>query len=79
MLVKCKHYSVTYPDGLHREGDIFNLTKDQVEFYAKLGWIEILPDELQQDKKKGRKKVDQSAVDLSKSLHDGRYLRHVLK
>ncbi len=78
MLVKAKHYSVTYPDGGHKIGDIFNLTKEQAGYYVKLGWVEILPDELQ-DKKKGRKKVDQSTVDLSKSTHDGRYLSHVFK
>ena len=83
MLVKCKHYSVTYPDGGHRIGDIFDLSKASADYYVGLGWVEILPDALQPDvnKKRGRKikAENKPAVDLSKSEHDGRNLQHVFK
>ena len=81
MLVKCKHYSTTYPDGGHRIGDIFDLTKDLAEYYTNLGWIEILPQELQPETKRGRKKKleSNSPSNLSNSKLNGRYLEHVYK
>lgn len=81
MLVKCKKYSVTYPSGGQKIGDIFDLTKAQADYYSELDWVEILPDILQPDKKRGRKKLDNTkpAVDLSKSVHVGRSLQHVFK
>lgn len=84
MLVKCKKYSVTYPGGGQKEGDIFDLVKEQAEYYASLGWVEILPDTMQPapTKKRGRNKDMNNvkhAVDLSKSSYVGRNLQHVFK
>ena len=81
MLVKCLHYSVTYPTvtGMQKEGDIFNLTKEQAGYYAKIGWVEILPQEEQPKIKRGRKKIESIVSDLSKSKHVGRYLEHIYK
>ena len=81
MLVKCKHYSVTYPDGGHRIGDIFDLTKELADYYANLGWVEILLQELQPEIKRGRKKKleSNSPSNLSNSKSNGRYLEHVFK
>ncbi len=77
MLVKCKHYSITYPTGMQNVGDIFDVTKLQADFYFKMGWIEILPDELQPGVKRGKKKKETScAIDLSKSLNVDRHLEH---
>ena len=83
MLVRCRHYSVTYPTstGMQKEGDIFNLTKEQAEYYTNLGWVEILPQELQPEIKRGRKKKleSNSPSNLSNSKSNGRYLEHVFK
>lgn len=80
MLVKAKHYSVTYPDGGHRIGDIFDLTKDLAEYYEKLNWVEILPKELQPVAKRGKKKLGyNSPSNLSNSKLNGRNLEHVFK
>ena len=81
MLVKAKHYSVTYPDGGHRIGEIFDLTKDLAEYYTNLGWVEILPQELQPEIKRVRKKKLESngPSNLSNSKSNGRYLEHVFK
>lgn len=58
-------------------GDIFDLTKNQAEYYEKLGWVQILPEELQPKHGRGRKKVlHKSAIDLSKSSLNGRFLEH---
>lgn len=81
MLVKCTHYSVTYPDGGHRVGDIFDLTKDLAEYYEKLNWVKILAQELQPEVKRGRKKKleSNSPSNLSNSKLNGRDLEHVYK
>lgn len=79
MLVKCKHYSVTYPDGGHRVGDIFDMTREQAKYYSNINWVDILPDELQSKNKRGRKKITGFATDLSKSPQKGRYLEHIFK
>lgn len=81
MLVCCKHYSVTYPDGGHRVGDIFDLTKDLAEYYEKLNWVKILAQELQPEVKRGRKKKleSNSPSNLSNSELNGRYLEHKFK
>ena len=55
MLVKCLHFSMTYPDGQHRKGDIFELSKKDAERYESYGWVDILPKQLQ-PKRKGRPK-----------------------
>jgi len=78
MLVRCKHYSTTYPNGGHTIGDIFDLAKEQAIFYSDIGWVNILPDELQPKIKRGRRKSNNNAViDLSKSMHIGRYPQHI--
>ena len=79
MLVKCKKYSVTYPDGGQKVGDIFDLTKDQAIYYESIGWVEILSIGLQPKNKRGRKKITGFATDLSKSVLKGRYLEHIYK
>lgn len=80
MLVRCKHYSASgYPDGGHREGDIFDLPKKQAEYFKDIGWVDILPDKLQPLNKKGKKKLSKSAVDLSKSPQKGRFLQHTFR
>lgn len=82
MLVRCLHYSTTYPDGGHKIGDIFDLPKLQAEYYQKIDWVQILPKELQPEvKKRGKKKKNQAkgVVDLSKSEHNGRFLDHIYK
>ncbi len=71
-LVKCLHYSVTYPTGMQNIGDIFNLPKNQADYFSKLGWVEVLLEESQPIPKKGRKRLDSNietnyAIDLSKS------------
>ena len=77
MLVKAKHYSVTYPDGGHRIGDIFDLTKDLAEYYTNLGWVEILAQELQPQVKRGKKKISiNSPINLSNSKLVNRTLQH---
>jgi len=77
MLVKCRKYSTLYPDGSQNVGDVFELTKEQAEYYESLGWVEALPTELQPKQKRGKKKSKRDfAVDLSKSEHNGRYLEH---
>jgi len=77
MLVRCKHYSTTYPNGGHNIEDIFDLAKEQAIFYSNIGWVEILPDELQPKVKRGRKRSNNNIVDLSKSVHVGRYPQHI--
>ena len=80
MLVKCKHYSVTYPTGMQNVGDVFDLTKDLAEYYEKLNWVEILPKELQPVAKRGKKKISiNSPSNLSNSKLNGRNLEHVFK
>ena len=79
MLVKCKHYSVTYPDGGHQIGDVFDLSKAQTEYYEKMGWVETLPQEMQPKAKRGKKRVESIVFDLSKSKQVGRYLEHIYK
>lgn len=81
MLVKCIHYSVTYPDGGHRVGDIFDLTKDLAEYYEGIGWVSILSQELQPEVKRGRKKKleSNSPSNLSNSQPNGRNLEHIFK
>ncbi len=81
MLVRCRHYSVTYPTstGMQKEGDIFNLTKEQAEYYARIGWVEILPQDEQPKVRRGRKKIESIVSDLSKSKQVGRYLEHIYK
>ncbi len=62
-------------------GDVFDLPKSQAEYFEQIGWIEILPQELQPDQKKGRKKKNEikGAVDLSKSKMVGKYPEHIFK
>ena len=81
MLVRCKKYSVTYPTGVQNVGDIFDLPKFQAEYYQKIDWVGILPQELQPEVKRGKKKknIIKGAVDLSKSKHNGRFLDHIFK
>ena len=81
MLVCCKHYSVTYPTptGMQNVGDIFNLTKEQAEYYENIGWVRILPLDEQPKPKRGRKKVECIVSDLSKSEYEGRNLVHIYK
>lgn len=82
MLVRCKHYSVTYPTstGMQNVGDIFDLPKFQAEYYENIGWVEILPKELQPQAKRGKKKLESnSPSNLSNSKFNGRYLEHVYK
>jgi hypothetical protein len=79
ILVKCKKYSVTYPDGGHRVGDVFDMTKEQAKYYSDIGWVISLPDELQPKNKRGRKKITGFATDMSKSPLKGRYLEHTFK
>ena len=76
MLVKCLHYSVTYPTGGQNIGDVFDLAKAQAEYYEKLGWVEIFPQELQPKAKRGKRKVEYIVSDLSKSLQNGRHMEH---
>lgn len=79
-LVKCLHYSVTYPNGGHRVGDIFDLSKDLAEYYTNIGWVETLPKELQPPIKRGKKKLESnSPSNLSNSQLNGRNLEHVFK
>lgn len=79
MLVRCKHYSVTFPTGMQNVGDVFDIPKAQAEYYQKIDWIEILPKELQPEVKRGKKKKNEikSAVDLSKSKKVGKYSEHI--
>ena len=79
MLVRCKHYSVTYPTGGQNIGDIFDLTKAQTDYYEKMGWVETLPQEMQPKAKRGKKRVESIVFDLSKSKQVGRYLEHIYK
>ncbi len=84
MLVRCKKYSVMYPNGSQNIGDIFDLSNIQADYFSKLKWVEILPEELQPKVKKGRKKIEaknskEFAVDLSKSKHNGRHLEKIFK
>lgn len=83
MLVRCKHYSVTYPTstGMQNVGDIFDLTKDLAEYYTNIGWVEILAQGLQPEIKRGRKKKLElnSPSNLSNSELNGRYLEHKFK
>lgn len=82
MLVRCKHYSVTYPTstGMQNVGDIFDLSKIQAEYYEKIGWVEILPKELQPVLKRGKRKLESnSPSNLSNSKLNGRLLEHVYK
>jgi len=77
MLVKCRKYSTQYPEGVQNIGDVIELTKEQASYFESIGWIEILPKELQPKGKKGRKKPERDfAVDLSKSEMVGRNLEH---
>ena len=78
MLVKAKHYSVQYPTGMQNVGDIFDLTKDLADYYASIGWVEILPQELQPEIKRGRKKKlgYNSPSNLSNSKLVNRTLQH---
>lgn len=77
MLVRCKHYSTTYPTGMQNIGDIFDITKIQADYYSKMNWVEILPDELQPEVKRGKKKKESGcAIDLSKSINIDRHLEH---
>ena len=71
MLVRSLHYSANFPDGGHKEGDIFDITKNQAEYFTSIGWVEILPQEWQPEVKRGKKKKAINigfATDLSKSL-----------
>ena len=81
MLVRCKHYSTLYPDGGHNVGDIFDISKSQAEYFEQIGWIESLPQQLQPEVKKGRKKRNEvkCAVDLSKSKTVDKHLEHIYK
>ncbi len=79
MLVKCKHYSSSYPDGGHEVGDIFDITKGQAEYYTQIGWVEVLPQELQPEGRKGKRKKSNFATDLSKSKHIDKTVAHVFK
>lgn len=81
MLVRCLHYSISYSSGGQKIGDIFDLPKIQAENYQKMGWVEILPNSLQPEVKRGKKKKNQvkGVVDLSKSEHNGRFLNHIYK
>lgn len=80
MLVKCLHYSVTYPTstGMQNVGDIFDLSKDIAEYYEQIGWVDILSQELQPEVKRGRKKKleSNSPKNLSNSKLNGRLLEH---
>ena len=76
MLVKCLHYSVTYPTGGQNIGDIFDLAKAQADYYEKMGWVKILPQELQPKVKRGKRKVEFIVSDLSKSAQNGRHMEH---
>ena len=83
MLVRCRHYSVTYPTstGMQNVGDIFDLPKLQADYYVSIGWVEILPQELQPEIKRGRKKKlgYNSPSNLSNSKLNGRNLEHIYK
>ena len=79
MLVKAKHYSVTYPTstGMQNVGDIFDLPKLQADYYASIGWVEILAQELQPQVKRGKKKISiNSPINLSNSKLVNRTLQH---
>lgn len=69
MLVKCKKFSVIYPTGPQRIGDIFELNKKQADFYAELGWVEILPKHFQSKNEQGKLvvSIEKPALDLSKN------------
>ena len=79
MLVKCLHYSVTYPTGGQNIGDIFDLAKAQADYYEKMGWVKILPQELQPKAKRGKRKVEYIVSDLSKSRTVGLFLEKIFK
>lgn len=68
-LVRCKHFSIIYPTGPQRVGDVFELTKEQAEYYVKLKWVEILPNHQQLKNLNGKLQVskDRPAFDLSKT------------
>ena len=77
MLVRCKHYSTLYPNGPQNLGDIFDITKNLAEYYKELGWVEILPLELQPKAKAGKRKKEINFVtDLSKSVLVDKNLIH---
>ena len=79
MLVKCKHYSTSYPSGGQSVGDIFDISKAQVDYYTQLGWVEALPQELQPKSKRGKKRIGSIVTDLSKSQQVDRYPQHIYK
>jgi len=79
MLVRCKHYSTSYPSGGQSVGDIFDISKAQVDYYTQLGWVEALPQELQPKSKRGKKRIGSIVTDLSKSQQVGRYPQHIYK
>ena len=79
MLVKCLHYSVTYPTGGQNIGDIFDLAKAQADYYEKMGWVKILPQELQPKAKRGKRKTEFIVTDLSKSRTVGLFLEKIFK
>ena len=70
---------MTYPDGGHQVGDIFELPKEQVLYYEKISWVEVLPQEMQPKAKRGKKRAESIVFDLSKSKQVGRYLEHIYK
>ena len=77
MLVKCLHYSTSYPSGGQSVGDIFDISKAQVEYYTQLGWVEALPQELQPKKSRGKqRKATDIPLDMSKSPQVDRNLQH---
>jgi len=66
MLVKVLKYSVTYPTGAQKPGDVIELTPAEAKYYTDLGWVKPLPKPLQTNRSKRKILKDRKLVkDLS--------------